>query len=632
MKSNKKAVITTLITAYFCISVGAQESVTEGADVTVTASPITQHESVDKEGRNISIIGRTQIDRLNAKELPSALRQVPGVTISRYNQLGSYGGESGGSVYIRGQGAGRPGSEIKMYSDGAPRESGVWAHPIMDMVPVDFANAITVHKGPQPQAFSGTFGAVNIESLRRIKEGFETEVNLAYGSHDTMVGSLSHGGKNERFDYYVGASHKESDGHRKHGDASMDNQFVRLGVEITDNDSISYILQRTDNWSRDPGRIDEPTPSRNKFATETLTHVLRMDNDHDSFKGFLLAYYDKGQIRWAKDNLDGSGTPAGSSDTDWDNYGVRSFYDVPMDRLTLSAGLDIESCGGETRNVLLSGMVPWGYDDRFTTVSPYLGTRYDFDIQGATLTPSLGARYHDNSEFDSEIAPCAAITLVKNGVQIFASYARGVNYPGVYASGTSASTMHQLEAELIDNVEAGFRVEFSKVAVMSASVFHYEGDNLLQRTAHGMLNVGKVEVDGAELAVHITPTENLSIFAGLTYLDPDKENAPRMPEISASVGVSCKITRFFKLDLDAEYVDEQYAYNGRTGTPSPSDLEKVASRTVANARLSFDLASVSGINGELFFGAENITDEDYEFLPGYPMPGTTYSAGLRMKF
>src|SRR3989339_388522 len=159
----------------------AEEVTNKLSEIVVTASPITQCESVGKDGGNVSVVGRTQIERLDAKELPSALRQVPGVTISRYNLLGSYGGESGGSVYIRGEGTGRPGSEIKIYSDGAPRESGVWSHPIMDMVPVDFADSVSVFKGPQPQSYPGTFGAVNIETLRRQKFGYESEVNFGYG-------------------------------------------------------------------------------------------------------------------------------------------------------------------------------------------------------------------------------------------------------------------------------------------------------------------------------------------------------------------------------------------------------------------------------------------------------------------
>jgi len=601
-------------------------------EILVTASPITQSESVGKDGGNVSVVGRAQIERLDAKELPSALKQVPGVIISRYNPLGSYGGESGGSVYIRGEGTGRPGSEIKIFSDGAPRESGVWSHPIMDMVPVDFADSVSVFKGPQPQSYPGTFCAVNIETLRRWKPGYESEINFGYGSYDTISGSLANGGKIDWFDYYVGASHKESDGYRPHGDASLDNQFIRLGADISDKDHLSYILQRTDNWSRDPGRTDATTPILDKFATETMTHVLRLDDNHDFLQGFALLYYDDGQIRWAKDHLNGAGTPSGSSNTDWDNYGFRSSYDVPIDKLTLTGSLDLESVGGESKNITTTGFVPFSFKDRFTTISPYLGARYALDVGGVTVTPSVGARYYHNSEFDSETAPCVALTAEKNGVQVFVSHARGVNYPGVYVKGISALTMDQLKAEVIDNTEEGVHWDLSKMVALQASVFHYDGDNRLQYTANGLMNVGKIKTDGAETAIHLNPCDYLALFAGLTYLHPDSETTPRMPDLSASAGISYKVTQYVKLDFDAEYVGDQYAYNGRSGMPSAQDLEKVDKYLVANAKVSLNLAAVSSLHGEFYVAAENITAENYEFLPGYPMPGTTYSSGLKLKF
>jgi len=116
--------------------------------IVVTASPIADYERVSKDGADTTVIGRQQIDRQTATDLPTALRQVPGVSISRYGPVGAYGGAEGGSVYVRGAGTARPGSEIRMYTEGVPRESGVWSHPLMDIVPIDFAESITVAKNP----------------------------------------------------------------------------------------------------------------------------------------------------------------------------------------------------------------------------------------------------------------------------------------------------------------------------------------------------------------------------------------------------------------------------------------------------------------------------------------------------
>ena len=91
--------------------------------VLVLASPITQEELVSKEGEETVYLSRAQLDALNAQDLQTALRQVPGLGISRYGAIGSYGGAQGGSIYIRGLGTARPGGEVRMYTDGVPLSS-----------------------------------------------------------------------------------------------------------------------------------------------------------------------------------------------------------------------------------------------------------------------------------------------------------------------------------------------------------------------------------------------------------------------------------------------------------------------------------------------------------------------------
>ncbi|HOR98451.1 MAG TPA: hypothetical protein PLZ74_08745, partial [Kiritimatiellia bacterium] len=49
-------------------------------EIEVTASPITQLEETTLDGANRVVVGRDQLDRLSATDLPTALRQVPGVS------------------------------------------------------------------------------------------------------------------------------------------------------------------------------------------------------------------------------------------------------------------------------------------------------------------------------------------------------------------------------------------------------------------------------------------------------------------------------------------------------------------------------------------------------------------------
>ena len=51
-------------------------------EIEVVASPITQTENVSRDGVESATISRSQLALLNAQDVQTALRQVPGVSIS----------------------------------------------------------------------------------------------------------------------------------------------------------------------------------------------------------------------------------------------------------------------------------------------------------------------------------------------------------------------------------------------------------------------------------------------------------------------------------------------------------------------------------------------------------------------
>ncbi len=611
---------------------GVASNATDGAQIVVAASPISAWERVSPDGADTVIIGRSQLERLNATDLPTALRQIPGVTISRYGPVGAYGGAQGGSVYIRGAGTARPGSEIKIYTEGVPRESGVWSHPLMDIAPVAFADEVRIARNPQPQRYPGAFGAVDMTLRRRREPGREAEGRLVYGRHQTTLGDLAAGGKEGLFDYYVGLAAGVSDGARVHSRAELWNLYLRAGWELTPEDTLAYLYQRTDNAVEDPGPTGAPPPRRDRFDTCTDTHILRWDRTGERLRGYVLLYFEDGAIRWNKDHLnDTPVSPPGHSNTDWRNYGFRSSFDAVFGRLTATAALDVWSEGGETRNIPeATGVRVWGYSGRFATLAPYAGLRYAQPLgEEWTVTPSLGARYYHSSEFDDAWAPCAALTAERGGLQLFVSHARGVHYPGIYVRGTSPRTWRGLDAETLDTTEAGVRLEVGSLAALHASLYRAAVRNRMETTAAGLLNTGDATSDGGELTARLYPTKSLTLFAGAAYAHPRTRPVSRMPDLTFSAGASVRLTRHLRWDADCEYVATQYAYSMRTPEPV---LQKLDDFFVLNTRLALDLQTVSSLHGELSLALENLGDTTYAYFPGYPMPGLLAYAGVKVRF
>ena len=629
-------------TALFALPLAAVQAATnvvaELPTVTVVATPITQEEAVAKDGADTTTLSRSQLAQLNAQDLQTALRQVPGVTISRYAPIGSYGGAQGGSVYLRGMGTARPGGEVRMYTDGVPRGSGMWSHPLMDSMPIDFAESVSVQKSPHPARYSDTFGAVDIETRRRREQGYEGEVDLAYGRHNTFLSAGSAGLKEGPVDAYGGMSYKYSDGLRDHNMSILKSAFGRVGTDLSDHEHIGFVYQRTDSKVEDPGEEQKPTPRTDRFDLDTDLYTLRFDTERENLKGYSLLYFERGKIDWWQDGL--CKTPAGAMDgnahTEWLNFGFRNFYDWNVWKdLWITAGFDLADEYGETetRNVE-NGKVPFETNGRLDTISPYLGARYDFRLNGDwTLTPSIGSRYYIHTKYDNEWSPDAALTLDwQEKVQLFVNGSRGVHYPGVYTRAVSADyAAGTLTAETMDYVSGGTKVALDETADVLVTVFHTDAQNRIDKTTKGYLNAGGMRATGVELSGHWRPTDDLAFFAGLTYTNPETSPVSRLPEWMATAGGTWKICDYLKWTLDGQFIDEMYAYSVRSSEEA-AELRELDAGFLLNTRLAVPLDSFTPFEGELYLSLENLTNSHYAYYPGYPMDGIMWYLGCKFKF
>jgi outer membrane receptor protein involved in Fe transport len=595
--------------------------------------PVAQPDKTTAFGGTVSSVDRNQFEALNALDLAGALRRVPGVGVSHYNLVGAYGGSDGGAIYLRGRGTGRPGSDIALYQDGAPREAGVWSHPLLDVVPLEFADRIDIYKGPQPLLQGGTFGSIDVTTRRAQPEGPRVMVDGVVGEHGLRGASVQGGDVVGDADYYAGLSQREADGHRPHSDGETRATMLRGGYD-GGMATLAYIFLHTDNWAHDPGRIDEPTPERDRYESRTYTHVIRYDYGWEEATGYASLYYEDGKSRWQKDQLNGEGTPPGDSNSDWINYGFRSGGEFTAGESTVvSAGMDWGREGGGTESVTLSGEVPLSKHKRYGTISGGFGVRHPYALGDWVVMPSAGFRAYWHSRYDSEFAPQLGVTAAGDHAwSLFGSYARGVHYPGVYVAAISAPTADSVAAETMDHVETGLAYRPSTLPLtLRLALFRDEASHLLQWTPLGLVNLAESNSTGAELTGSGALGRHCSVYGGLTWLDPDDEVTPRMPDVSATLGLNVVCFRSIRLSLDAQYVGEQYAFNGRVDESGRNELEPLDDFILVGGRLAYAFTP-GETQAEVYLACENLTDEDYAYQAGYPMPGRTFSGGLRFAF
>src|SRR5690606_22607883 len=246
--------------------------------VTVHA-PLVDATTVDSFGNTTTVVTGAQVRDLHALDLASALRRTPGVTISRFNPVGVFGGGDGGAVFVRGTGASRPGSELAASIDGVPVYMGIWGHPLLGLLPVSGIDRIVVHKGPQPQAVPDAFAAIDIETRRARTDGIAADARVSAGAFSTLAEQVGLTVRHGRWDVAASQGLARSDGHRPDADGRMFNAHVRAGARLADAWSAEVTALHVDSVATDPGELGRPETKTGRYETDgtllagTVRHV-----------------------------------------------------------------------------------------------------------------------------------------------------------------------------------------------------------------------------------------------------------------------------------------------------------------------------------------------------------------------
>jgi len=650
----------TLLLALFLQSAVLADPETEGTDdetaltlgpheeVTVVGSPIIEGTHTTPLGTPVTVVGETQIEDLNAQDLPSALRMTPGVVISRHNPIGSFGGGEGGSVFIRGHGSSRPGAEIVTAVDGIPKFVSVWTHPLMDVIGIDLARRIEVYKGAEPVLFgNAAFGVVNVVPKSQDKDGLVASIEGAYGSFGTWVETAEIGGKRGRWDGYLVQSFRRSDGHRESSDGELQNYFGRAGFALSDRWRIGFLFNRSVNDVGDPGPSPDLVPPSlayrdGRFQTDDYFSVVSLEHRATWAEGWVKAYWENGDIDWIDQFDSATGLHNQDTLTDYDNYGVRFRETLrPWPSTDIIAGLDVDTLSGEVTFVDPPQKDILFPREHYRITAPYAAVTHRVGIgEGAELRPSIGLRAFVHSRFENTAAPQAGLVLAAGPYEVHANYARGVNYPGLYVEVQSKVFMpgdnqqELLKPETLDHYELGLSRFWGHRIRVEGTLFSDHGRNRIVVAPPPPFpprwsNIEVYRTRGAELTVSGAPNPDITLFAGATYLDSDPSDLPYSPKWSASAGAVCRLVDRLRLSVDGLYVG-RHAVMSRARSSVAVNTYWVDSAFLLNGKVSYSLRSrESGSGAGLFLAVENLLDDDYQQKYGYPMPGRSMMLGLK---
>ena len=577
-------------------------------------------------GTSLTLFNREEISLIGGLFLQDVLQWSPGVSFTRTGGAGQ-----NTKMYVRGT---EPRHSLILVDGMELRNTNSPDGYDIVNLPVGDIERIEVLRGPQSPLYGADAlgGVLNIVTRKGggLAEG---SAALSAGTHNTLAGSFSTSGHQDKVSYSLHGSVFESDGYSiVDGGAESDpyeKRFVSLALGYAMSDSVD--LQFTARHIESETHYDNAaTTDATGYFSDVADNVFRlglvrqdvdgrpMDRIAISYKEFQQDSLDFGVSHFASD----------SRKAEWQRT-----WEIDRGFKAMAGVEYLEEAGRQETG--------WSsIHDTLRTTSGFIQMR---KVVGEKLALDLGGRLDDSRDCGEEATwRAAASHRIGAATRIKASVGTGFFAPNVYylANAQDAATLQPERGLGYDlGIEHGM---LDGRANLSITYFHNDIDNLLGWSpAYRVININETTTQGIETSLSWSPVGGWRVLLDWTHLQTEDlatgrhldfrpENQlgvrifwqPDAQKIAAFVGARHRSVMYNVYTDSATWT----TYNNAERNPSPGG-------TNWEAALRYQLTDQASV----FLRCEDLFDQqledmrDYNANP-YSVPGRTLRAGLQWRF
>lgn len=605
-------------------------------EVVVTANRVET--PLEQIGSTMTVITREQLQNNQDRFVSEALRQVPGVSVSRSGVTGSIT-----QVRIRGAQA----NQTLVLIDGIEANDPAFGSSF------DFANLLTadierieVLRGPQSALWgSDAIGGVINIITRKGHGALKGAVRLEGGSFDTYQVGANLGAGSDSYNYYLGATRLDTEGDSIAPNGTENDGYknttlsVKGGKNLTDNFSINLIGYYTSASSEsDPqdfnGRIidGDQVGDVEQFYGRAQAKLTLFEGAWEHILGSAMTDTDNDFL------TDGIKTNAIKGRKIKYSYQTSLYFDTTKfaqayHTLTFAVEREEEDFKqrGETPDA------PQNQDQEMTNTS-FIGEYRIGLLDQLFLTAAV--RYDDNNRFKNETTYrlTGAYIHPTRQTRIHSSYGTGVknpsftelfgffpkNFVGNPDLGPEKSEGWDIGIEQpLLNGRLSLDVTYFQNNFEDEIIATFDPDTSLNSVEN---SPGTSHSQGVEISARAQVRPNLYLIGSYTYLsseDAEGQDQIRHPEHTASLTINYPLLdNRANINLGIDYVGEQKDLDFST---FPANRVTLDDYTLVNLNGTYRINDHIQIFGRI----ENLLDEDYQEVFGYATLGRGFHIGLK---
>jgi len=607
--------------------------------VVVTATKVET--PLERLGAAVSIITDEDLRTFEYTTVEESLRPVPGVEIQRSGSLGK-------AVNIRIRGAGP--QQVQVLVDGMRVESPTLGSVDLSEFTIDAIDRIEIVRGPQSTIYGADAigGIVNVITKKGqgAPSGF---VSFEGGSYDTFVERAGVQGASGGFNFNVGASHYDTGGQLDHDDARQTALAWRLGYDFPWKGELSFTGRYASTISELPIAVTVPPPTvfdpNARQELETILYTL-------AYRQPITAWWEVrgrwGQW-WNSSRFVDSPPPAFTDTTDSQIDTQRRDLELlsiftPARWTTLTTGFEYRLESGHNHSTTVLFPPPTNFTKEIETFAGFIQDELRF-FDRVFLSGST--RLEDGSTFGTAVTSRVSLAIVikETGTKLRGTWGEGFRAPTINDLFFPGFGNPTLKPERSTSWDAGFdqRVWQNRLR-FGLTYFDNDFTDLIQfatvpispSAPFGVLpvNVGRARTHGWEAYAEVDPLDWLTLYANYTNTNTRDlgtgQELRRFPRHHVNLGMTVTPIERLSLFAQALVVSDQLE--------SPASRFSPALRNPAYHRI--DVGGTLRLLGrvgplerlELTARIENVTDETYTEVFGFPSLGFNALVGLRARF
>jgi vitamin B12 transporter len=624
-----RVVCTIVILAALASFAGAQEAkegVQKVEPVVVTATKVET--PAERIGASVTVVTEDEIRDFNYTRLEEALRQVPGVDIQR-------AGTPGKATTLRIRGA--SGQQVQVLVDGMRVKSPALGAADLAELTLDVVDRIEVVRGPQSTLYGADAigGVVNIIT-KKGQGATRGSVWVEAGNYETFRESANAQGAFGRFNFNLGVTRFDTAGQFDNDRTGQTSVGGRIGYDFPWKGELSV--------SGRYEKLDLELPISSTFPTTVFDPNAR--NDLETWL-YNVAYTHKVFDWWQIRARFGQ----------WHNFSDFKDAPPPADDAVIRSKITTDRLEGELLNTFEIG--PWssltvGVEERYETGKGRTSGDFPSQFSEELNTVSLfgqgeirlfdrlflggGVRWEDSDTFDDSVTGrvSAALVIRETGSKVRFAWGQGFRAPTINDLFFPGFSNPDLAPERSESWEIGIDQKFWADRIRAgATYFNTHFTNLIQFAfdpGTGLFrpeNVGRASTEGVEVYLEVDPLPWLSVYGSYTYVDARDITAGtelrRVPRNSWATGLVGTPHERLRLFVQAKVVSSQLESTFAGRNPGYYRLDVGGTFRI--------LGKVGYLGGlDLTARIDNVTDQRYDEVQGFPALGINALVGLRATF